>query len=92
ATSVGMGSVPGAGGPLPVEAELLHAGQVVVDLVYQPVRTPLLAAAAARGARPVDGLGMLLHQAGHAFRLWTAVDPPIEAMRATLTELLADRP
>ena len=60
---------------------LLRPGQVVVDLVYHPAVTPLLAAAAAAGARAVGGLGMLVHQAAHAFRLWTGMEPPIAAMR-----------
>ena len=42
--------------------------------------TPLLAAAAARGAAAVNGLGMLVHQAAHAFRRWTGEAPPIDAM------------
>jgi shikimate dehydrogenase len=55
---------------------------VVVDLVYDPLVTPLLAAAEAAGAVTVDGLGMLVHQAAVAFTSWTGVAPPIEAMRA----------
>lgn len=82
ATSVGMGADEGATGPLPVAAELLQAGQVVVDLVYQPLRTPLLTAAASRAARGVDGLGMLVHQAAHSIRRWTGVDADVAAMAA----------
>ena len=40
-----------------------------------PAARPWLAAAAARGARPVDGLGMLLHQGAAAFEQWTGVAP-----------------
>jgi shikimate dehydrogenase len=50
-----------------------------------------MAAAAAAGARPVGGLGMLVHQAGHAFRLWTGQDPPLDAMRAGVESALAER-
>ena len=57
-------------------------GQVVVDLIYHPATTPLLAAARDQGAVAVNGLGMLIHQAGHAFRRWTGEDPPLEAMSA----------
>lgn len=77
ATSVGMG-----GEGLPVPAEALRAGQVVADLVYQPVQTPLLAAAAAAGCRAVDGVGMLVHQAALAYRHWTGEEPPLAAMAA----------
>src|ERR1700676_2534611 len=81
ATTVGMDATPTAG-RLPVDAALLRPGQVVVDLVYHPVRTPLLEAATRRGAIAVDGVGMLVHQAGHAFLTWTGLDPPLAAMDA----------
>ncbi|MEY2570622.1 MAG: shikimate dehydrogenase [Acidimicrobiaceae bacterium] len=75
---------------LPCDAGLLHAGQVVADLIYHPAATPLLAAARERGATAVNGLAMLVHQAGHSFKRWTGVDPPLAAMesgaRAALTE------
>ncbi|MEZ5178847.1 MAG: shikimate dehydrogenase [Acidimicrobiales bacterium] len=82
ATSVGMGSVPGADGPLPCDASAIGPHQVVVDLVYQPLVTPLLAHAEARGARPVDGLGMLVHQAALSLERWTGVAPDLRAMAA----------
>ena len=37
-----------------------------------------------RGARTVDGLGMLLHQGAAAFAQWTGREPPLDAMRAAL--------
>ena len=58
--------------PLPVDPERLGAGQIIVDLVYHPAMTPLLAAARERGLQGINGLGMLIHQAAHAFRLWTS--------------------
>jgi len=76
ATPAGM---VGGGGPL-VPAEVLRPGQVVVDLVYEPAETEWMHAAAARGAVVVGGLGMLVHQAAEALRLWTGVEPPLEAM------------
>ncbi len=69
----------------------LRPNQIVADLVYSPLRTPLLAAARERGAIPVTGLGMLIHQAAHAFRLWTGEDPPLEAMSAAALATLAMR-
>jgi shikimate dehydrogenase len=62
----------------------LGRGQVVADIVYRPGGTPWLAAAAQRGARPVDGLGMLLHQGAAAFEQWTGQTAPVEIMRAAL--------
>ncbi len=84
ATSVGMGD-----DRLPLAPELLRPGHVVADLVYQPVETALLAAARAVGATAVDGVGMLVHQAAHAFRAWTGEDPPLPAMATAAREVLA---
>jgi shikimate dehydrogenase len=81
ATPIGMHDTP-TEEALPLDPKLLKPGQVVVDLVYHPLRTPLLAAARERGSIPVTGLGMLIHQAAHAFRLWTGEDPPLEVMSA----------
>ena len=63
-----------------IPPEQLHPGQVAADLVYVPRRTPWLAGAAAHGATPVDGLGMLVHQAAAAIARWTGQEPPVEAM------------
>jgi shikimate dehydrogenase len=89
ATSLGMGLAPDE--PLPCDPVALHAGQVVADLVYHPLVTPLLAAAEAQGARTVGGLGMLVHQAAHAFVRWTGAEAPIEAMTAAAQAGLARR-
>jgi len=88
ATSVGMGVDP-ADAELPLPADALRSGHVVVDLVYEPVETGLLAAARSVGARAVDGVGMLVHQAAHAFHLWTGVDPPVEVMTSAARAALA---
>jgi shikimate dehydrogenase len=78
ATPVGMR--PGDGSP--VEPALLGPHLVVNDLVYQPPVTPLMAAAAESGAAVVGGLGMLVHQAAAAVRIWTGREPPLGAMSA----------
>ncbi len=81
ATSVGMGATA-SDGPTPFDTAHLRPDQVVVDLVYQPVRTPLLAAAERCGARPVDGLGMLVHQAAISLERWTGIVPEVATMAA----------
>jgi shikimate dehydrogenase len=78
ATSVGMGN----SGAMPFEPAFLRAQQVVVDVVYKPLITPLLALAAAKGCRTVDGLGMLAFQAARQVRLFTGHEAPIQAMVA----------
>ncbi len=62
-------------GEVPMRPGLLHAGQVVADIVYHPRRTALLAAAERRGATTVEGLGMLVHQAVLQQQLWTGRRP-----------------
>ena len=82
ATSVGMGADPGDATAVPIPVALLQAGQVVVDLVYVPLETPLLRAATAAGAIAVDGLGMLVHQAALSIERWTGAAPDVAAMSA----------
>ncbi|MBY0399000.1 shikimate dehydrogenase, partial [Myxococcota bacterium] len=64
-TSVGMGEWVS-----PVEAGALYEGLVVLDAVYSPERTRLLAEAEARGATIVGGKWMLVHQAVEQLRRW----------------------
>jgi shikimate dehydrogenase len=75
ATPVGMTEAATA-----LHPALLGPRQSVVDLIYHPSTTPLLRAAAERGCAVANGLGMLVHQAAHAVRLWTGLDPPIATM------------
>ncbi len=77
---------PAALKDLPVSADGLSARQVVVDLVYGALETPLAAAARARGAEVIDGLEVLVHQGAASLRLWTGMDPPIETMRRAARE------
>jgi shikimate dehydrogenase len=90
ATSIGMGSVGMGTDEVPFAVSLLHSGQVVADLVYHPLETALLRAAADAGAATVDGLGMLVHQAVLQQELWTGHRPdPIVLRHAALAELSA---
>ena len=86
ATSVGMGTAA-----LPLDPALLRSGQVVADLVYHPLETALLAAARAAGCTPVDGLGMLVHQAVLQQEIWTGTRPDPSVMRAAAESELARR-
>jgi shikimate dehydrogenase len=66
---------------LPVAADELSEYGFVVDLVYSKRPTALIRAAAERGLETVDGLEILVRQGARSFRIWTGVDPPIQAMR-----------
>jgi shikimate dehydrogenase len=72
-TSLGMAGQP----PLALDLSRAPRNAVVADIVYVPLQTPLLAAAAKRDLRIVDGLGMLLHQAVPGFRRWFGVTPEV---------------
>ncbi len=65
--------------PLDLDLASLPTEAVVNDIVYAPLETPLLAAAAARGNPVVDGLGMLLHQARPGFEAWFGRAPEVTA-------------
>jgi quinate/shikimate dehydrogenase (NAD+) len=87
ATPVGMHGIPG--NPVPVSA--LHAGQWAADVVYTPIETTFIRAAAAKGVRVLDGGGMCVHQAAEAFRLFTGIEPDIARMHRVFREALAAR-
>jgi shikimate dehydrogenase len=72
-TSLGMTGQPA----LDIDLAALPSHAVVVDIVYRPLETPLLARARARGLKAVDGLGMLLHQAQPGFAAWFGVEPKV---------------
>lgn len=78
-TSLGMVGQP----PLAMKLGGLAARALVCDIVYAPLETPLLRAAASAGHYAVDGLGMLLHQAALSFEIWFGIKPAIdERLRA----------
>ncbi|MFD6425649.1 shikimate dehydrogenase [Streptomyces sp. NPDC060198] len=85
ATPTGMAHHPG----LPLAAELLHPGLWVADVVYRPLDTELLRRARALGCRTLDGGGMAVHQAAHAFRLFTGTEPDPDRMLAHMATLVA---
>jgi shikimate dehydrogenase len=81
-TSLGMHGQPA----LEIDVGLLPQNAVVADLVYVPLKTPLLAAARARGLKTADGLGMLLHQAVRGFELWFGQRPEVTSELRALVE------
>ena len=85
ATSAGMAG----SAPLELALEALPKDAAVCDIVYNPLETPLLKAARARGHRTVDGLGMLMHQAVPAFAAFYGATPSVTpALRAELEKAL----
>lgn len=68
--------------PLPFNPDLITSDMVICNLVYK--KTGLLKEAELRGAKIIEGSGMLLWQGVLAFELWTGVKPPVAIMRDML--------
>jgi len=64
-----------------VPKSLLHANLAVMDIVYNPLKTKLLADAEARGLRTIPGVEMFVNQAVIQFELWTGNAAPRAVMR-----------
>jgi shikimate dehydrogenase len=67
-----------------VPAHLLHPDMTVMDIVYNPRETQLLADAKAAGCRTISGLEMFLYQAVAQFERWTGHSAPTQIMRSVL--------
>jgi shikimate dehydrogenase len=82
ATSQGMQGNPA----LDLDLTKLPTSALVVDIIYIPRETPLLAAARRRGNRAMNGLGMLLHQARPAWKAWFGLEPEVTPELRALIE------
>jgi shikimate dehydrogenase len=88
-TPVGMHPDTGASA---VPESLLHRDLAVMDIVYNPLKTKLLAAAEERGLKTISGVEMFVNQAVIQFELWTGKTAPREVMRDVVLEHLGARP
>jgi shikimate dehydrogenase len=64
--------------------------QIIFDLVYNPPQTKLLKLAISRGAIPINGLKMLVHQAAKSFELWTNEEMPFDQIYKSLQLFIGD--
>lgn len=87
ATSVGMSPDIDQ---TPVAKRLFRSDLVVFDIVYNPVKTRLLAEAEEVGAGTINGLNMLVWQGALAFELWTGVKAPMDIMKAEAAKALKE--
>jgi shikimate dehydrogenase len=85
-TSVGM--IPHAD-HMPVAHACLRSGMTVMDVVYNPLETKLLAAARDAGCTVVDGVAMFVHQGACQFERWTGRKAPVQLMKKTVLEALS---
>lgn len=87
ATSCGMNPED----PLLFDPSPLHSGQIVVDIIYRLRPTLLLKEARKRGAKTLDGVGMLVFQGAESFRFWTKLEPPLKIMWEVVEKELKGR-
>jgi 3-dehydroquinate dehydratase/shikimate dehydrogenase len=73
--------------PLPIAENELNAS-LVFDVVYNPLETPLLKLAKARGIPTISGMEMFVQQGARQFEIWTGKPAPeAEMMRVVELEL-----
>jgi shikimate dehydrogenase len=72
----------------PLNTDLLEGGMVVMDMVYNPLKTRFLTQAEKIGCTTVDGLAMFVHQGAVQFELWTGRKAPVDVMRKVVLEAL----
>jgi shikimate dehydrogenase len=87
APQLGMRGFPGC--PVPVGA--IKAKHWAADVIYTPMQTTFLTAAAATGARVLNGGGMCVHQAVAAFQCLTGVTPDLRRLNHTFATAVAAR-
>jgi shikimate dehydrogenase len=61
---------------------------VVMDIVYQPLRTKLLHEAEEQGCKTIDGLEMLAYQGAAQLEIWIGQSPEGEQIKADLRQSL----
>ena len=86
-TSIGLQNPDETFKALPLRADELGAGCLVVDMVYRLGGTLLLHAAAAAGAEVVDGLEILVAQGAASLERWTGRTAPDQAMREAVSDI-----
>jgi shikimate dehydrogenase len=71
-----------------IPAELFRTGQVVFDVVYNPLETKLLREAKAAGLQTISGVEMFINQAVLQFEQFTGIEAPYAVMRQVVMEQL----
>ncbi|MBW2564178.1 MAG: shikimate dehydrogenase [Deltaproteobacteria bacterium] len=74
---------------MPVEKKHLNKGMIVMDIVYNPLKTSLLKAAEDIGCTIIDGVSMFVFQGAGQFELWTGKTAPVNLMRKAVLKALS---
>jgi len=83
ATSIGL--FPNVNDKPEVDYQSINSNMLVCDVIINPM-TPFLAEAQKRGAKILDGLGMLVYQGAIGFKIWTGIDAPVDVMHKALSK------
>jgi shikimate dehydrogenase len=73
---------------MPIPREVIEKETVVMDIVYNPLKTRLLKEAQDIGCITVDGVSMFVYQGAFQFELWTGEKAPIDIMTKTVLDAL----
>jgi shikimate dehydrogenase len=84
-----LGMVPNTD-QCPLHESFFKEGMVVMDIVYNPLETKLLALAKKKGCITINGLGMFIQQGAEQFRLWTGRKPPLSVMAEAVKRALLE--
>lgn len=83
-----MGMYPNVDDSATTIKESFMKGQIVFDVVYNPVKTKLLRLAESQGAAIVTGLKMFVEQGAKSYELWTGQKMPIDKVYKAIESYL----
>jgi len=84
ATSIGL--YPDVEAKPDIDYTSIRGGLIVCDVIPNPPRTVFLREVESRGAKTLDGLGMLVYQGTIGFKMWTGADAPVWEMKEALKQ------
>jgi shikimate dehydrogenase len=73
---------------MPVRKQDLDKTMVVMDVVYNPLKTRLLRAAEHIGCKTIDGASMFVYQGAFQLELWTGMKAPVDVMKKAVLNAL----
>ncbi len=82
-----LGMFPGTD-VMPIRRKDLGKEMVVMDIVYNPLKTRLLKEAEDIGCVTVDGVSMFIYQGAFQFELWTGKEAPVGVMKKVVLDAL----
>ena len=87
ATSIGL--FPNVNEKPDIAYDTITKEMIVCDVIPNPPHTPFLREAESRGAKTLDGLGMLVCQGAIGFKMWTGLEAPVDVMYQALKRVFS---